>query len=729
MENYDWKYCSLGGVVRVKISSGEDIAHLDELDPKLWTVLSCPVKGLNLEEKTLELIDRDHDGQIHVQDVMTTAKWLTSVIKDNDSLLYGNDTLSLDNINTDCPDGKKIYDSALQVIKNIGKNEKSISYEDVSDTVKVFAGTAYNGDGIITALSSSDNKVKETIGYIGQCFGTVKDRSGEDGVDSAAIEKFYDAAAAYAQWHDSDKTAAFAFGDNTEAAFSAYSALKDKVADYFMRCKLIAFDEDAAAAVDVSVDRIAAISGENLSAKSDEIAAYPLARPGRKAVLILDSVNPAWKDAVERLCSLIPDLGSSIDEAEWAALGARFDAFCAWKAAKAGDEVEPLGIDTIHTILKDDKKAVLLDMIAKDLAVKEEADGLDRVCKLIWLYRDFATLLNNYVALSDFYNRSKSSPAIFEAGRLYIDQRCCKLCLRVSDMSAHADMAQLSGMFLIYCKCTRKNTGETMDIVAVMTAGNIYNLRPGKNGLFYDLQGNDWDAVITKIVDNPVSITQAFWTPYRKLSDFVKDKITKSVADKEAAIDSKLQEAVTNIETGEKKAAPFDIAKYAGIFAALGMAVGAIGMAISGILDGLKGLHWYQWIVGIIVLLLVISGPSCLIAWIKLRKRNLGPVLNANGWAINSDVLVNILFGRTLTLVAKYPKLNLEDPYRSDTPVWRKWITDIILGLIILFGILFMTGNLKFLGINRPEKQNEEIEAPAPQPAPEPVTVPEEQAM
>ena len=44
---YEWQYCSLGGAIRVKIGSGEDIAHLGELDQKLWTVLSCPLNDVN----------------------------------------------------------------------------------------------------------------------------------------------------------------------------------------------------------------------------------------------------------------------------------------------------------------------------------------------------------------------------------------------------------------------------------------------------------------------------------------------------------------------------------------------------------------------------------------------------------------------------------------------------------------------------------------------------------
>ena len=100
---YPWRYCSLGGVTRVKLSTGEDIAHLGELDQKLWTVLSCPVDGLIFDRKTLEILDSDQGGRIRVGEVVAAAQWLTSVIKDRDLILKGSDSLPLDSINTDDP--------------------------------------------------------------------------------------------------------------------------------------------------------------------------------------------------------------------------------------------------------------------------------------------------------------------------------------------------------------------------------------------------------------------------------------------------------------------------------------------------------------------------------------------------------------------------------------------------------------------------------------------------
>ena len=323
--------------------------------------------------------------------------------------------------------------------------------------------------------------------------------------------------------------------------------------------------------------------------------------------------------------------------------------------------------------------------------------------KLLLLCRDFVTLLRNFVSFQDFYaHRSKAllgrgadneSPwAIFQAGTLVIDQRACNLCLKVSDMAKHNTQAPDSGMFLIYCNCKHHATGQTMQIVAAMTVGDIRNLKVGKNALFYDRRGRDWEAEVVKIIDNPISIGQAFWSPYRKLGDWVSGLITKSAAEKEnksfAELTSKLQ---STPKTTDKAAAPapFDIAKFAGIFAAIGMAVGYIGSFLTNLATGVKSIAttaWWALPVAIISLLLVVSGPSMILAWMKLRKRNLAPLLNANGWAINADAIVNVLFGNTLTEKAQFPIVKLHDPHAKSKKLSKgnKWAIAIAAILIII---------------------------------------------
>lgn len=333
--------------------------------------------------------------------------------------------------------------------------------------------------------------------------------------------------------------------------------------------------------------------------------------------------------------------------------------------------------------------------------------------KLLLLCRDYVTLLRNFVSFQDFYaKRAKAllgrgadneSPwAIFQAGTLVIDQRACNLCLKVSDMAKHNAQASDSGMFLIYCNCKHHASGQTMQIVAAMTVGDIRNLKVGKNALFYDRQGQDWEAEVVKIIDNPISIGQAFWSPYRKLGEWVSGLISKSAAEKEkksfADLTTKLQTPPAAGQAAQP--APFDIAKFAGIFAAIGMAIGAIGTFLTLLLNEVGEFAnngWWAIPTLIICILLAISGPSMILAWMKLRKRNLAPLLNANGWAINADAIVNVLFGNTLTEQAQYPIVKLKDPHAKIKKLtaggkWAIAIVAILLGVAVAVVTLYLCG-------------------------------------
>ncbi len=691
--NYKWEYSSIGGVTRVNLRSGEDIAHLGELDQKLWTVLSCPTKGLEFEPRTLELLDADKDGKIRVPEVVAAAEWLTSAIRNKDLILNGDSKIALDEFNQENEEGAKLYKSAKQILINLGLDKNEIAVEDTADSCAIFAKSGFNGDGIITDLSTEDEDLKKLIATIAAKAGKATDRSGLDGVTADNITKFYDDLAAFSAWQaaaEADKENIFPFGDNTAAALAACDAIKDKVADFFMRCKLIGFNPDAAAAVDIDLTKIAAVSDQNLAGQADEIGKQPIARPTADGILPFNAINPAWKAAFDAAKSLVitDEARTGITEDEWNAVLGKFGAYTAWAGAKAGAEVEDLGLDEVNAILAADKKQALLDLVEADKALEAEANGIDAVGKFMLLYRDFFKLLNNYVTFNEFYKRSSDNRAIFEAGKLYIDERCCDLCIRVDNPGAHAGVAAASGMFLVYCTCTSKVKEGTINIAAAMTAGPIRNLRPGTNGIFYDLEGNDWDAVVTNVVDNPISVKQAFWGPYRKFSNTISEKITKKAEEKDANGNALLQ-AKADGAAADKK---FDIAKFAAIGSMATIAAAAAIGAITAVASAASKMPWWAWPVIIVALMLVISGPACFIAWRKLRKRNLGPVLNANGWAINSAVLVNSLFGGTLTTVAKYPKkVKGKDPFKKKCHAGR-WIIGILLAAICAVAVLMFTG-------------------------------------
>ena len=695
---YKWEFENIGGCSRVKISSGNDIAHLDELDIKMWTVLSCPVKGLEIEEKSLKYMDRDADGKIRVNDVISVAKWMTGALKNPDLLLEGKDSVSIDEINADDATGLKLSKAAKQILANLGKEGDRISLADTADSAAIFAKTRYNGDGIITVASTDDAAEKEVIAAAVAATGGSMDRSGEMGVTAAQLEQFYTELKAYSDWCAAEVAAPFA--DKTDAVIAAYQALDAKMKDFFMRSRLATFSPDSTSALDVQTSRIEAISAENLSAKGDEIASYPIARiTGKEELDLTASINPAWAAQFNVVKEAAIEAGKkTLTEADWAAIGAKFAAYTAWKAAKAGASVEGLGIGKVNEILKQDQKQALLDIVAQDLALKEEAENIDMVDMFLHMLRDFYRLLKNFITFHDFYNKDKKVGAIFQSGTLVIDQRACRFCMKVDNMGAHNAMAATSGMFLVYCDCTTKTSPAKLQIVAAVTVGEVGNLIVGKNAVYYDNAGVEWDAVITKVVDNPISVAQAFWSPYRRMSTAIENLINKSAAEKDAKMmadaTAKINATPTSLpaapaagaegETPAKPAAtpPFDIAKFAGIFAAIGMAVGMIGTALSSLAMGIYALKWWQLVLSFLGLMLIISGPAMVLAWMKLRRRNIAPLLNANGWAVNAAAKISIPFGATLTDVAKYPKLKLKDPYaKTGMPAWVKvLITLLILG-------------------------------------------------
>ena len=513
---YEWKFSTVGGVTRVNIESGEDIAHLNELDQKLWTVLSCPVKGLEFDEKTLALIDSDKDGRIRVNEVVAASQWLTHVLRDMNYLLEGKNAIDFAQVQGDTEEGKEVIDSALLILKQLGQEKESITLDDVAEYM---------------------------AGYEEKC------KAEYTAANAEPFEPPY--------------------GDKSDDAEAAVNAIRAKVADFFMRCKLVQFDEEASGALDVQVEKIASISANNLSDSVDEISTYPLARPVKEAMLPLNGgINPAWQAAFATLKGLVLDVDypgkESLTEDEWNSVLAKIDAYTEWKAAG---------------------ETAMNEAVAEKLKV--HAAAIEPVEKLLRLCRDFFKLLHNFVVFKDFYNRAAGNTAVFQAGQLYIDQRCCDLCVKVSDMPKHMASAGKSGIYLLYCHCVSKVKGTEMDIVAALTNGDVKDMHEGKNAVFYDRTGQDWDATVTKIVDNPISIRQAFWSPYRKFGNWITEKITKKAEEKESKsfedMTAKADTATENLAAKQegaaveekspedKKAQMFDIAKFAGIFAAIGL--------------------------------------------------------------------------------------------------------------------------------------------------------------
>ncbi len=165
------------------------------------------------------------------------------------------------------------------------------------------------------------------------------------------------------------------------------------------------------------------------------------------------------------------------------------------------------------------------------------------------------------------------------------------------------------------------------------------------------------------------------------------EQIQKFAAARASASQAQLTQVVARIDGAAPPPPPppspaFDAARFAGIFAAIGLAAGMLGTAIASIVTGMLQLRWWQMLIAVAVIALIVSGPSVLIAVFKLRSRNLGPILDACGWAVNARLKISIRFGTALSQRAALPpgaERALADPDADKKTPWGLYVAAVII--------------------------------------------------
>ena len=691
-----WQFFRAGDFNQVALTSGTDLIALDQLDQKLWAALGCPVHGLHFDERTLELIDSDGDGRVRAKELIEAVKWAAARLKNPDDLVKPQEALPLDAIDDSSEAGAAMLEAVRHVLELLGKADATaISVADTADARAQFAQMPFNGDGIVAAGSAQDDEavaalIADVIGSVG---GEVE-ASGKAGVSAPRLDEFMAEVRAQVELRarvDQDPSIRV-LGDDTPAAAAALAAVSDKIADYFTRCRLAEFDARAADAMNRAATTYEALASNAFVQNAAEVADLPLAHvaPG-KPLDLTAGINPAWEERLarfrEQVVVALGGDGKTLTAEEFRAIQAKLAPFAEWSAALATSKCAALTPERLEEIARGDAEQRLRALIERDSAEAGTAALIENVDRFVRYCRYLKDLCENFVNFKQFY--TSGSKAIFQAGTLYIDQRSCDLTLYVDDAAKAAPMVSMAGTYLLYCDIRRRATGEQKQIVAAVTNGDSDNLMVGRNGIFYDRAGRDWDATITKIVDNPISVRQAFWSPYKKLVRMIEEQVAKRAAAADAASTARLETAASTVATVDKTQPEAAKKIDVGTVAALGVAFGALATAtaaIAGYASGLTRLPFWQLCIALAVLVLVVSGPSVLIAWLKLRKRNLGPILDANGWAVNARARLNVPFGESLTGIAKLPRgarIVARDRFGQRPAAWPRFVAVlIVLGFV-----------------------------------------------
>ncbi|WP_392566827.1 hypothetical protein RHO15_04410 [Utexia brackfieldae] len=705
-QGYAWKFQRIGGLDQVILSTADDIAHLNTLDPKLWVALSCPASGLEFDQKTLSLLDKDKDDRIRIPDIIDEVNWLKPRLTRLDSIVACANELPLSAINSETAEGQRLAFTAKAILNNINKPDASaISETDLSQSTLLNASNLFNGDGVLPPNPQFEADIVAFINDAVKVMGGVKDVSGIDGINNEIAKAFMSSLSSWLTWQQGVGSATTPLGDDTAEVWQLVQSLKDKVDDYFMRTQIASYAPQAQNAL--NVDEKFIVPAENGLLEDKALSELPLSKvEADKPLDLTQGINPIWRLRVERFGALVSAFladKTKLTYEEWLNILQLLSPYATAVESKPtlvkvtvtkapSITIDKLGDKRATEILNSDVADRFAALADKDSKTPAAAADVADVERLVMYHKNLYRLLMNFVSFHDFFDLDRR--AAFQSGRLYIDGRCCSLCIPVTDVSKHLTLANYSELFLMYCECTRKNppadgSQVKRTIVAAMTAGDADFLLDGRNGVFIDNQSNDWDARVVKIITKPISLHQAIWDPYKRFGRFITDQINKWAGSKDQALVDAASKAAQNVSiTPAADAAPskFDIGRSVGIFAAIGLAIGAIGTAIASIARSLFELQWWQLPLVFVALFLLISGPSVIMAWLKLRQRTLGPLLEASGWAINGKLKINLFLGGQLTSRAELPKnasRTLIDPMKKRyLKYWLVFWLAILLGAV-----------------------------------------------
>ena len=718
-----------GKSFQMVLNDGNDLVEALNLDESLWVALSAPTSAFfRCDPKLFDYLDVNKNGRVTSKELRTAIKWLRDTLVDITKITPEFDgNLAIADISDKTAEGKSIIDSAKWISQEIGTGETGkISLKQVREFIATVIQRDLNGDGVLTlkaAQRASTDEYKTAVTAMVKdvvtATGGATDKDGTQGLDEATMTTFLKAVPEYLEWYDKGqipegqtKTDIMTMGTDTPALAAMVKEHSDKLDQFFKISNLLYFDERIQPKALSTESKVAAFD----PAAQAEVDAYqnalPLSTPNADRILplIADKINPACQSwfmpLVEKV--ILPILGCNasdgLTEDDWNKVKATFAAYEAYMASKKGAIVEKVPVADLRKYVSCDalqKEVRELMAIDKDVSNKIAAStGLEKLL----LYREnLLAYANNFISFTDLYSREKN--AMFECGKLVIDGRWFAVAFKITSVAEHQAMAKNSQLFLMYVEVTR-HTGEKFQVVVPVTSGSKGNLMVGKRGIFYDTEGNDCDAKVINIVENPVCLREAIEAPIHRLWGIIEGKLNAWSGDAEKNLQGNFTKAITPGEAAAAPApAPAPAAKdgkdgkesklNANAFMGIGIAAAAIGSALAFITKTLAGMTGLQIWITVIVAILALMLPISIIAIIKLNRQDLSSILEGCGWGINMKVRLDGKLRKQFTYYGKYPA------GAKGTP--KHYALKVLLTIILL--ILLGFGGCKYYKYQKAQKE------------------------
>jgi len=662
----------VGQAQHLVIRDADGLRRALDLDDALWVATGAAVDGFSCDRTFLELIDADKNGRIMSFEVENAIVWLLRHLSDTSGVTRADRSLALAAINVDEPLGPRIHSSARKMLAKLGKAEaEAITLDEVRQIKARVEATPVSEAGVV--LPSADGELAQFLADIVATIGGAAHPSGEAGVNAEKLDRFLADARALLAWQERgaipegrETTDIMPMGAATGAAWALVSSLDAKIEQYFAQCRAVGYDDRIAARIRLSDAELGEVDFDDPAAVEAALRSGPLAQPSIDGRLnFSERINPFYEKAMERLRTevLEPVLGrdvATITAGDWRQVRAYFAAHEQWVKSKAGGEVEGLGAEKLREYLDERFAKGVRGLIKRSLSTALELDNIRLTEKLILYQHLMLEFANNFVSFPNLYDPERR--ALFEMGSLVMDGRRFELCVKAPDRKAHAALARTSNIFVLYVEVLSREGVVQYELAVPVTAGGKGNLCVGKRGVFTDIRGSQWDARVAQIIENPISIREAVISPFQRLGRMLTGKIESLTAQAEKKFDASAAAAVTRVEQAAKTPpaqakAPSKPSGMAvgGMLMGGGVAIAAVGSAAAYVTKTLAGLTFWQIAGGILAAVGMVMVPVAIVAFLKLRRRDLSSILEGSGWAINARMRLTTLQARHFTQRPGWP--------------------------------------------------------------------------
>ncbi|MBN1209809.1 MAG: kinesin [Myxococcaceae bacterium] len=657
-------YRRYGGSLQVDIPHFDALVEAISIPETQWVATACPVEGLQCDPRFLSFMDADGNGRIRVAELREAVKHTAKLLQSRKGADAGSDVLELDALS---PEGAKIRAAARRILEALKATDTSrVSLEQVRASEQVLREAGINGEEVV-APAFLPEPVRALASRIMAAFPEVKNRAGQAGIDPPTLQRFREARAALLE-HLAQKEAVFVWGEPSLARAQRTREVKPLLDAYFLQCRLVAAQPEAAESLKLPALRVEGALGDT-AALERAAAELPIAPPEPSGVLVWARLyrGPSF-EALEAFREEVaaPGTGDAerLSEAAWRELSAQADAVLTWQA---GFEASPVrGMQAELSSSTDAELEVIEAACKADLALKEELDAITELERLILYQRWLLTFANNFISMPDLYVAPKR--ALFEKGTLILGGRKYMLSVLARPREAHIALTSQGTTCILYVKVTPRDTEEGYEVAVPVTRGRSSNLEVGKRGIFHDVDGKEHDAIVTHVVRHPVSLWEAMMMPFQRIGSFISSKVEALASSGDKAFAEKLEQgyagstrvvstsvaAPTPAPAAPEAAAPG--AGAAGLVAAGGIAFAAVGSSLAFIMSQAKSLTLVDVVSAAIIIAAIVMLPAGLLGWLKLRRRNLALLLEGSGWALNDRLMLTRELAALVTRKPRLPK-------------------------------------------------------------------------